>query len=46
MRRLDPYYEETVKPDEDKFLDLASSKVIFGWEETYIEQGEILGAAR
>lgn len=31
--RQDPYYEQEVKPDEDKFFDIKRSTIIVGYEE-------------
>ena len=40
--RIDPYYETVVKRDEEEFIDTTRSRVMFGWEEVYIENGEVL----
>ncbi|KAJ6067279.1 uncharacterized protein N7446_004316 [Penicillium canescens] len=37
-----PYYKKTVAPDEAKFFDWAKTRVAFGWEETYVENGQSL----
>jgi GTPase len=31
-----------VAPDEAKFFDWAKTRVAFGWEETYVENGQSL----
>ena len=36
---LDPYYANVVKADENEFIDVSKSLVLFGWEEVYIEDG-------
>ncbi|KAM0707565.1 hypothetical protein Q7P35_004210 [Cladosporium inversicolor] len=38
----DPYYAAVVKADEEGFADASKTKVSFGWEEVYIEDGKIL----
>lgn len=38
--RKDPYYESTVKPDEDRFADMSKSKLIVGWEEVHINDSK------
>lgn len=38
---IDPYYANVVKADEEEFCDISKSRVLFGWEEMYIENGEI-----
>lgn len=40
---LDPYYEDVVKADEEEFIDTSKSRVLFGWEEVYIDDGKLLG---
>jgi hypothetical protein len=37
----DPYYFETVSPDEQKFVDMDGLRVIIGGDYTMIEHGEI-----
>lgn len=40
--RQDPYYKDTVAPDEEKFIDMEKSQMIVGWEEVYVEGGQIV----
>jgi hypothetical protein len=37
----DPYYQAVVRADEEEFADGSKTQVIFGWEEIYIENGEL-----
>ncbi|KAM0723793.1 hypothetical protein Q7P37_000783 [Cladosporium fusiforme] len=39
--RKDPYYDQHVKADEEAFIDVTKSQVVFGWEEVYIEEGKV-----
>ncbi|CAK4032117.1 Hypothetical predicted protein [Lecanosticta acicola] len=39
--RRDPYYAQVVKPDEEAFFDFERSRITVGWEEVYIEGGEL-----
>jgi hypothetical protein len=38
----DPHYEAVVKPDEEEFIDASKTRVQFGWEEVYIEDGKVI----
>ena len=38
----DPFYEEKVKPDEEKFIDGGQSLRTYGWEENYIAENKPL----
>jgi hypothetical protein len=38
----DPYYAAVVKADEEEFCDISKSRVLFGWEEVYIDNGEFV----
>jgi len=40
--REDPYYLDVVQKDEAKFFDMDKSVVTAGWEEVYIEDGEVV----
>lgn len=40
--KQDPYYEKVVKQDEESFFDADTSVMLVGWEEVYIEEGEIV----
>jgi hypothetical protein len=41
--RKDTYYLETVKPDEEKFIELSQIRYMVGWVETYIHRGKAVG---
>ena len=41
--RKDTYYLETVKPDEEKFIELSEIRYMVGWVETYIHRGKAVG---
>lgn len=36
----DQYYKDVIAPDELEFADMKKSKVLVGWEETYVENGK------
>lgn len=36
----DPYYKRIVAPDEAKFFDWTKTSIAFGWEESYVENGQ------
>lgn len=41
--RKDTYYLETVKPDEEKFIELPEIRYMVGWVETYVHRGKAVG---
>lgn len=43
--REDPYYLDVVQKDEAKFFDMDKSIVTAGWEEVYVEDGEVVNIA-
>lgn len=40
--RQDPYYRETVAPDEEKVFDMSRSQTTVGWEEVYVMDGKVV----
>ena len=40
----DPYYKDTVKPDEEYLFDVKNMRIMVGAEKHVIEEGEILQA--
>lgn len=43
--REDPYYLDVVQKDEAKFFDMEKTVVTAGWEEVYVEDGEVVNVA-
>lgn len=37
------YYKTVIQPDEEYFADMARSRILVGWEEVYIQHGEVTG---
>lgn len=44
--RNDQYYKDVITPDELEFADMEKSKLLVGWEEVYIENGEAVNLAQ
>lgn len=38
----DKYYADVIAPDEAYFADMQRTKVIVGWEEVYISEGQVV----
>ena len=38
----DPYYEDVISPDEQKFLDMSRNRLTVGYVETYVEAGKVV----
>ena len=42
VAREDPYYEKVVPPDEAELFEWETARLTVGWEEVYVQDGQVL----